>query len=373
MQRSASKCAQRPQPDVHETVFGRRKDLSEGKRNTNINSFVIFSSPLLFLFSSSSLCMPPVNAAQSCDTLSHAPLLLSEPSSLASSSSSSSLLSFSPQPSLSPRSTLSPQLTYHLPVHQWYFNGTHNDLNWWGLDYPPLTAYHSLVCGAVAHAINPEWVALDASHGIETPGVRLFMRLTALVADILLFVPAAWLLAKLAGSQVRASEETEAALRREAHQGKGREARKGPGRTTVAPATATATVAATSGAPLARTLTLVALLLQPGAILIDHGHFQFNMIALGLALLAQWAVAKDRDLLGSCLFVLSLNYKQMTLYYAPVFFFGLLGKAINTSANLWAAALRVALIGAVVVSTFALCWLPFITSLEQAAQGEGRR
>lgn len=254
-----------------------------------------------------------------------------------------------------------------MPVHQWYFNGTHNDLNWWGLDYPPLTAYHSLVCGAVAHAIGPEWVALDTSHGIETPGVRLFMRLTALVADILLFVPAAWLMARLVGSQVRTSEEAEAALRRrEAHQGRGREARKKAGGTPVA----TATAAATSGAPLAGTLTLVALLLQPGAILIDHGHFQFNMIALGLALLAQWAVAKDRDLLGSCLFVLSLNYKQMTLYYAPVFFFGLLGKAVNASANLWAAAFRVALIGAVVISTFALCWLPFITSLEQVAQGE---
>jgi alpha-1,3-glucosyltransferase len=35
------------------------------------------------------------------------------------------------------------ELTTHLPVSQWYF---HN-LQWWGLDYPPLTAYHSWILG----------------------------------------------------------------------------------------------------------------------------------------------------------------------------------------------------------------------------------
>ena len=35
------------------------------------------------------------------------------------------------------------EITTHLPVSQWYFH----DLEWWGLDYPPLTAYHSWVLG----------------------------------------------------------------------------------------------------------------------------------------------------------------------------------------------------------------------------------
>lgn len=35
------------------------------------------------------------------------------------------------------------ELTTHLPSHQWY----RYDLPWWGLDYPPLTAYHSWLCG----------------------------------------------------------------------------------------------------------------------------------------------------------------------------------------------------------------------------------
>jgi alpha-1,3-glucosyltransferase len=35
------------------------------------------------------------------------------------------------------------ELTANLPVAEWYFY----DLQWWGLDYPPLTAYHSWVLG----------------------------------------------------------------------------------------------------------------------------------------------------------------------------------------------------------------------------------
>lgn len=39
------------------------------------------------------------------------------------------------------------EITYHLPTSQWYYNTTNNNLLWWGLDYPPLTAYGSWLCG----------------------------------------------------------------------------------------------------------------------------------------------------------------------------------------------------------------------------------
>ena len=35
------------------------------------------------------------------------------------------------------------EITIHLPISQWYFY----DLEYWGLDYPPLTAYHSWILG----------------------------------------------------------------------------------------------------------------------------------------------------------------------------------------------------------------------------------
>lgn len=37
------------------------------------------------------------------------------------------------------------ELTLHVPVAQWYTY----DLPYWGLDYPPLTAYVSWLCGYV--------------------------------------------------------------------------------------------------------------------------------------------------------------------------------------------------------------------------------
>lgn len=59
------------------------------------------------------------------------------------------------------------EITYHLSPSEWYkllklivfkistlsllryFNTSNNNLSYWGLDYPPLTAYHSWICGAM--------------------------------------------------------------------------------------------------------------------------------------------------------------------------------------------------------------------------------
>lgn len=38
------------------------------------------------------------------------------------------------------------EITINLPVSMWY----HYDLPYWGLDYPPLTAYHSWLCGKMS-------------------------------------------------------------------------------------------------------------------------------------------------------------------------------------------------------------------------------
>lgn len=79
----------------------------------------------------------------------------------------------------------------------------------------------------------------------------------------------------------------------------------------------------------ARLFALAALLLNPAHILIDHGHFQYNCISLGLAMAAAASICAGRQLVGSFLFCLSLNHKQMSLFYAPAFFAHLLGWALH--------------------------------------------
>lgn len=60
------------------------------------------------------------------------------------------------------------EITTNLPATDWYRNGTHNDLTYWGLDYPPLTAYQSYIHGILLRFFNPESVSLFSSRGHES-------------------------------------------------------------------------------------------------------------------------------------------------------------------------------------------------------------
>ena len=83
------------------------------------------------------------------------------------------------------------------------------------------------------------------------------------------------------------------------------------------------------------------------------------------AVLAGW------DALGSALFVLALNHKQMSLYLAPAFFGYLLGKALARP-TLAQKAGMLAKLGVAVLATFALVWAPFLSPAGGALAVVGR-
>jgi len=60
------------------------------------------------------------------------------------------------------------EITTNLPVKEWYRNSSSNDLSYWGLDYPPLTAYQSFVHGLFLRFFHPQSVALLTSRGHES-------------------------------------------------------------------------------------------------------------------------------------------------------------------------------------------------------------
>ena len=74
---------------------------------------------------------------------------------------------------------------------------------------------------------------------------------------------------------------------------------------------------------------LLLILLQPGVILIDSGHFQYNTVMLGLVVWAVNFFLADQDVLGSVAFCLALGFKQMALYFSPAVFAYLLGKSFR--------------------------------------------
>lgn len=81
------------------------------------------------------------------------------------------------------------EVTLNLPMEQWYSNSSANDLLYWGLDYPPLTAYHSWALGLAASHLNASFVQLHASRGEESVHHRLFMRASALLAELVCYLP----------------------------------------------------------------------------------------------------------------------------------------------------------------------------------------
>ena len=78
------------------------------------------------------------------------------------------------------------EITTQLPVSQWYFH----DLQWWGLDYPPLTAYHSWAMGKIGSLIDPFWFYLHTSRGMEDDELKVFMRATVLISEYFIYIPA---------------------------------------------------------------------------------------------------------------------------------------------------------------------------------------
>ncbi|XP_041509141.1 dolichyl pyrophosphate Man9GlcNAc2 alpha-1,3-glucosyltransferase isoform X1 [Microtus oregoni] len=213
------------------------------------------------------------------------------------------------------------EITFNLPVKEWYFNSSDNNLQYWGLDYPPLTAYHSLLCAYVARFINPDWVALHTSRGYESQEHKLFMRATVLVADLLIYIPAVLLYCN----------------------------------------------SLKESSPKRKIASALCILLYPGLILIDYGHFQYNSVSLGFALWGVLGVSCDWDLLGSLAFCLALNYKQMELYHSLPFFCFLLGKCYKRGLRGKGFELLIK-IACTVVASFLLCWLPLFTEREHALQ-----
>ncbi|KZV73762.1 glycosyltransferase family 57 protein [Peniophora sp. CONT] len=171
------------------------------------------------------------------------------------------------------------ELTIHLPFTEWY----RYDLQYWGLDYPPLTAYVSWLCGYIGALWDPSWFALDASRGIETFPSKYYMRLTVLAFDYAIYIPAIFMFTRtFLASRSRRTQN----------------------------------------------LALLTLVFQPALLLVDNGHFQYNSVMLGFTVFAANCFARGWDALGAFCFVCSLCFKQMALYYAPAVGMYLIGKCL---------------------------------------------
>lgn len=191
-----------------------------------------------------------------------------------------------------------------------------SELNAWLVEWCPANEQS----GA---AFDPSWFALDESRGIEGPDLKVYMRGTVFISEYLVYVPAVVTF-----------------LRRY---------------------TRMHGVHAWSAS-----IALVAILLQPATILIDHGHFQYNTVMLGLMVASLDAILAGRMLWACIFFVGALGFKQMALYYAPVMFAYLLGVCVFPRIRI----LRLLNIALITLAAFALLFAPLLygaTTMEARA------
>jgi alpha-1,3-glucosyltransferase len=222
------------------------------------------------------------------------------------------------------------EITTNLPVKDWYKNTTDNDLLYWGLDYPPLTAYHMFILGKLSNRFNASWTQLHKSRGIETYDHRIFMRSTVILSELLVYFPAV-IYYFYHTQPIQYKSQPTPVLR--------------------------------------HTITIYCalVLLYPAQILIDHGHFQYNSVFMGLVLWAIIFMTKDWQLSSAVTFTLALCYKQMSLYYALPFFWFIASKNLRIR-PFWNGLLQTLIVGLTVIAVFALMFAPFLYSLQSTLQ-----
>ncbi|KAH7647559.1 glucosyltransferase [Cryptosporidium bovis] len=182
------------------------------------------------------------------------------------------------------------EITLNLPVNNWYINNKHNNIEYWPLDYPPLTAYHSMLCGYFANYFGfDEFVKLESSRGLESESFKWFMRGTVLISDILIFFSSLVYYWFISNPQENIRDSY---------------------------------------------MFLFVSLISVPHIYVDHSHFQYNCISIGLIIWSINFLYTGKKIFSIIALVSAIFFKQTMLYFLPGFFFLFLSELVNTKGNL---------------------------------------
>ena len=174
------------------------------------------------------------------------------------------------------------EITINLPVKDWYTNSRFNRADYWPLDYPPMSGYHSYILGKILERFIPNSVEFKKSHGYESPIFKLVMRFFALISDLLVFHVGVNLLCLYIFIYSKNYKN------------------KKPSYTLYY-------------------MVLLLTLINPLLIIIDHGHFQYNNVMHGFFVLALFFLYSEKYILAIIFYSFCINFKQMGLYYAIPF------------------------------------------------------
>ena len=165
-------------------------------------------------------------------------------------------------------------ITHTLELQHWYFEATSE----WTLDYPPFFAYFEWLLSQLAARVDARVVAID-SLGYASDAAVAFQRASVIATELLLYLATWYYLCAPRGAPAHDDKNTQ-----NTH------------------------------------VTVLALvLLNAGLLLVDHVHFQYNGLVIGLLVLCL-ALARDgRHVLCALAFSALVLLKHLFLTLAPVF------------------------------------------------------
>ena len=181
-------------------------------------------------------------------------------------------------------------VTHTLPLASWYVDTTSP----WTLDYPPLFAWFEWFLSQLGALVDPSMVDLHRLN-YASPRTIVFQRLSVLLTELLFLgsVVVYFSMWPLAANRWQPNHHAKAY---------------------------TLPLRWTSQA-----FVVLGTVGSAGLILVDHLHFQYNGMLLGLLMWSLMSIVQaDRHVLGAILFAILLNLKHLFVYAAPVIFLHLL-------------------------------------------------
>ena len=222
------------------------------------------------------------------------------------------------------------ELTIFLPIEDWYTNSKLNKEDYWPLDYPPMSGYHSYLLGKILEKFIPDSVEFNKSHGYESQIFKIVMRFFSLISDILVFHIGVNLLCWYIFIQSKISKN------------------KKPCYTLYY-------------------IVLLLTLINPLMIIIDHGHFQFNNVMHGFFVLAIFFLYSENYILAIIFYSFCINFKQMGLYYAIPFPLYVIKKMFFNNSkkennNIILSLIYIGIYGLITLITNVVIYLPWLKS-----------
>ena len=218
------------------------------------------------------------------------------------------------------------EITINIAPKDWYTNSINNTKEYWPLDYPPMSGYHSFILGHILNKIMPDSVELIKSHGFENYRFKIIMRLFVLISDLITFHIGVnlfcWFIfvykQRLKLKKIKYIQYY---------------------------------------------CALLLILINPLMVIIDHGHFQFNNVMHGFFVIALFCLYSENYLLAIIFYSFCVNYKQMGLYYAIPFPLYVLKKLFfekNNNNNKLLSLVYIFIYGITTIITNVIIYLPWI-------------